>query len=390
MNANAYSRWWKPMARLIVCSAALLFALFWTFNQFFGGRRSPSEVSWARRRAPAVGSHAPRRLWKVPPFRGLTQEGRSIDAAALAGNVWVTDFIYTRCTSACPTLTARMLLLARRLDPRVHLLSFSVDPGFDKPEVLAAYARRWPHARLPWTLVAPALDTLEPLARNMRILVERKPDDAADITHSTQLFLIDREGWVCGIYDSQDDGIVGALTADAASIVGAGAPAVPESPAGGGHPEEDGRGLFLELGCNGCHADPRTAPPLGGFGTRHVTLENGTSVVTDRGYLRASIVEPWAQVVRGYSASMPSYEGTLDAAQLEGLVAYLQTLPAPPAAPASGTAVDPVCHMKVTIVDATPRVRHGGRTYYFCSSACRARFSGDPDGYRGAAAGGRE
>jgi len=79
---------------------------------------------------------------------------------------------------------------------------------------------------------------------------------------------------------------------------------------------------------------------------------------------------------------MPSYEGALNEIQLAGLVAYLESLSAPPVAPASGTAVDPVCHMKVAIIDATPRVQRGGATYYFCSSVCRARFSDHPDRYR--------
>lgn len=376
MDVRAYLRWWKPIARFVIGGVVLLSALFWTFNRFYASRRSASEIADARRHDRA-GGHSTRRLWRVPPFRGLTQEGRPIDAAALAGNVWIIDFIYTRCTSACPLLTARMMLLARRLDPRVRLLSFSVDPGFDRPEVLAAYARRWPHPRLRWTLITPQADTLAPLARDMRILVERNPDDAADITHSSQFFLVDGEGWVRGIYDSQDEGALAALISDAAEVAGGGAVAVRESAAPGGRPGEDGRRLFLELGCDGCHADPRTAPPLGGFGARRVPLEDGSSVLTDRAYLRASLLAPWTQVVRGYSASMPSYAGTLNAAELDALLGYLESLPPPVSARASATAIDPVCHMKVAVVDTTPRLRRDGYTYYFCSDACRSRFDGD-------------
>ena len=380
MDATARSRWWRAVARLVIFGGTLLLALFWTFDHFFSPRRSASELAWASHRGGAAGG-APDRLWKVPPFHGLTQEGRPFDAGALAGGVWVADFIYTRCTSACPTLTARMMLLSRRLGPSVRLLSFSVDPGFDRPVVLAAYARRWPRPAAPWTLVAPDAGQLAPLVRDMRIVVDRNPDDAADITHSNQLFLIDGDGWVRGIYDSQDDAGLAALTADAAAIAGAG-PLEQQSAVAGGDPRELGRRLFAELGCNGCHADARTAPPLGGFGARRVELESGTSVATDDAYLRASILHPWAQVVRGYGGSMPSYQQALNETQLAGLVAYLDSLPAPPAAAARGSAIDPVCHMKVAIVDGTPRVQRAGATYYFCSSTCRARFSDDPDRYR--------
>lgn len=385
MSSSVRVRWWKPIARLIIFGGVLVLALFWTFDHFFSGERSASDLAWARRHEASSSAKAPRRLWKVPPFRGVTQEGRPIDFAGLVGNVWVADFIYTRCTSACPTLTARMMLLGRRLSPGVRLLSFSVDPGFDRPEVLAAYARRWPNPRRPWTLVAPDVGALEPFAREMRIVVDRNPDDAADITHSNQLFLIDREGWVRGIYDSQDAADLASLTADAAVIAGDRAPPARPAFAGGEDPKEVGHQLFFDLGCNGCHADARTAPPLGGFGARKVALESGTSVATDDAYLRTSLVQPWAQVVRGYGASMPSYQGVVDEAQLAGLLAYLESLPAPQTPAASGTAVDPVCHMKVAIVDATPRIQRGEKTFYFCSSACRARFGDDPDRYRDAA-----
>ncbi|HVZ89252.1 MAG TPA: SCO family protein [Polyangia bacterium] len=380
MHAITRSRWWKPIARLIIFCGVLLLALSWTFDHFFAARPSASDLAWARRHQPAGGGEL-KRLWRVPPFRGLTQEGRPIDAAALAGSVWVADFIYTRCTSACPTLTAHMMLLARRLPPGVRLLSFSVDPTFDRPEVLAAYTRRWPQPPLPWTLISPDSAAFEPLVRGMNVVVDHDPDDAADITHSNQLFLIDRAGWVRGVYDSQAEVDLAALTSDAAAIVGRAAPSTPDSLATGGDPKELGHRLFGELGCNGCHADVRTAPPLGGFGGRRVVLENGTTVATDRAYLRASILRPWAQVVRGYGASMPTYDGALTETQLAGLLAYLESLPAPQTAASSGTAVDPVCHMKVAIVDATPRLQQGPTTYYFCSSTCRARFSDHPGRY---------
>ena len=384
MNLTSRSRWWRPIAGLIIFMGTALLALFWTFDHFFSGKPSASEAAWTRRHDRGSGQ-TPGRFWKVPEFHGLTQEGLPIDANALAGNVWVADFIYTRCTSACPTLTARMMLLARKLNTGVRLLSFSVDPGFDRPEVLAGYARRWPHPALSWTLVSTDAGTLEGLAREMRIMVDRNPDDATDITHSSKLFLIDREAWVRGIYDSQDDADLAALTADATVIAGVGAPAGPHPPTADGDPKEVGRQLFQDFGCNGCHADARTAPRLGGFGARRVMLEGASSAVTDVDYLRTSIVQPLAQVVLGYAPSMPSYDGVLNEAQLAVLITYLQSMPAPRGAAAIGSAVDPVCDMKIAVVEATPRVQLRGKTYYFCSDTCRTRFADDPDRYRTAA-----
>lgn len=40
--------------------------------------------------------------------------------------------------------------------------------------------------------------------------------------------------------------------------------------------------------------------------------------------------------------------------------------------------VDPVCGMEVKDANATERSTFGGRTYFFCSAACRERFERDP------------
>jgi xanthine dehydrogenase accessory factor len=56
----------------------------------------------------------------------------------------------------------------------------------------------------------------------------------------------------------------------------------------------------------------------------------------------------------------------------------------PTAAP--GQAIDPVCHMTVTIAGAAHRAQHGGRDYYFCCGGCRERFVASPERYLAAGA----
>jgi mono/diheme cytochrome c family protein len=60
-----------------------------------------------------------------------------------------------------------------------------------------------------------------------------------------------------------------------------------------------------------------------------VALADGKKAVADESYLRESILEPAAKVVRGFEkseTSMPSYEGVLSSAQIEALVAYIKGL----------------------------------------------------------------
>jgi YHS domain-containing protein len=45
------------------------------------------------------------------------------------------------------------------------------------------------------------------------------------------------------------------------------------------------------------------------------------------------------------------------------------------------TAIDPVCHMEVTITPTAIRAEHEGKSYYFCASGCKAAFIKDPHAY---------
>ncbi len=45
------------------------------------------------------------------------------------------------------------------------------------------------------------------------------------------------------------------------------------------------------------------------------------------------------------------------------------------------TIKDPVCGMTVDPGKATPQADHDGRTYYFCSAGCRAKFLAEPGKY---------
>src|SRR5262249_53802425 len=84
-------------------------------------------------------------LGQVPAFSFTERSARTVTADSLAGTVWVADFVFTHCPDFCPALTARMAGLQKTLarpDDPVRLVSFTVDPAHDTPEVLREYATR--------------------------------------------------------------------------------------------------------------------------------------------------------------------------------------------------------------------------------------------------------
>ena len=88
-----------------------------------------------------------------------------------------------------------------------------------------------------------------------------------------------------------------------------------------------GRDLARTRGCAACHG----ADGQGGIGPAwedtlgtHVTLTDGSTAVVDEAYLERSITEPDAEVVDGYSVTMP--KTNLTEAEVTDLVAYIVAL----------------------------------------------------------------
>lgn len=325
------------------------------------------------------------RLWAAPPFSYLDQHERPVTLATLRGRPWVADFIYTQCTSACPMMTSRMVMAQRALSGLdVRFVSFSVDPAHDTPRVLADYARRWNQAETRWSLLSTDPKDLQDTLTGFRVTAQRNDDPAAPIVHSNVFLLVDSEGWVRGVYDSSDDGARARLLADVRHI--AGGAAVPAASAASAD-DANGGSLYATLGCAGCHDDARVAPPLDGVSGTQVTLQDGTKVVADDAYLRRSILDPGAQMVAGYPATMPTYAGALSDAQLAALVQQLDHLHqgggAPQRAAPAMVVQDPVCHMTIRASAETLRTTYGGRELYFCSQRCRDAFLADPGKFAG-------
>ena len=103
-----------------------------------------------------------------------------------------------------------------------------------------------------------------------------------------------------------------------------------------------GQKLFSELGCVTCHRSDTQGrgPNLVGVFGKPVLLEDGRTVTADENYVRESILEPGAKVVRGFKPVMPTFQGQVSDEQLNALVAYVKSLAGPQSArPANGMAV---------------------------------------------------
>jgi len=92
-----------------------------------------------------------------------------------------------------------------------------------------------------------------------------------------------------------------------------------------------GEKIFAELGCATCHrSDSQGRGPnlLGAFG-KLVQLEDGRIVTFDENYVRESILDPGAKIVKGFKPVMPTFQGLVSEEQLNALVAYVKSLSQP-------------------------------------------------------------
>ncbi|MFN7141081.1 MAG: c-type cytochrome, partial [Limisphaerales bacterium] len=96
----------------------------------------------------------------------------------------------------------------------------------------------------------------------------------------------------------------------------------------------EGKRIAELMGCIACHSIDgsvlgKVGPSWKGLFGSDRLLVSGTKVSADENYLRESILDPAAKVVRGFDKSdtgMPSYEGVLTDAQVEALILYIKTL----------------------------------------------------------------
>jgi protein SCO1/2 len=153
----------------------------------------------------------PSEFGKVPAFSLLDQRGQRVTDRDLQGKPWVANFVFTRCPSVCPLLTAKFKALQDKLsaEENVAFVSFSVDPVHDTPEVLADYAAKYDADPARWRFLTGPLDALEKtVVQGFKIhMGEPKPraDDPSliDIMHGEHFVLVDGAGTIRGYYRAE-------------------------------------------------------------------------------------------------------------------------------------------------------------------------------------------
>ncbi|MRH41871.1 redoxin domain-containing protein [Aquibacillus halophilus] len=143
--------------------------------------------------------------FEVQEFEFMNQEGQMFSSNELEDKFWVANMIFTNCDTVCPPMTANMVRLQDKFqeeDLDVELVSFSVDPQNDTPEVLKQYSEERGADFDNWNLLTGyELQVIKEFAiKSFKAPVE-KLDDSNQMLHTNRFYLVSPDGNAIKRYD---------------------------------------------------------------------------------------------------------------------------------------------------------------------------------------------
>ena len=148
---------------------------------------------------------------ELPNYVLTNQLGKAFQLSDYRGKVLALNFLFTRCPMPefCPRFATRFrsiqnTLLERKDAPTDwRLLTVTIDPLYDTPRVLRAYARRYDADFTRWTFATGPYEQIEPLGAHFGVefAIKVTPDR---LTHKGRAVVIDRRGRVHAIFTGNE------------------------------------------------------------------------------------------------------------------------------------------------------------------------------------------
>lgn len=166
-------------------------------------------------------------LGAVPPFSLIDQDGKPMTDQSLRGQVWAVNFLFTSCPTECPPLAKATRQLQDLLGPeaakrKLAIVSISVDPMTDTPEVLREFGKKYGADHRIWQFLTGEYEAMErlviqgfmqPIVRRDRVTGTPSEQTATseptplDTAHSLRFVLVDQQGHLRGLYDRDAAGV---------------------------------------------------------------------------------------------------------------------------------------------------------------------------------------
>ncbi len=209
------------MATLVLPVFVFLFLKFFSQNHFALPRLIPQvdsltgKVQMAEAIHPITGKKFVDTVYHtIPNFNLLDQDSLTFTKNRLKGKISIASFIFTRCGTICPKTVASMARVQENFENSndILLLSYTVDPQYDRPSILKKFSKSNEINNQKWVLLTGSKSSIYNLAlKGYMVPVSdaseynkaiTNPDQA--FIHSERLILVDKEGIIRGFYDGTD------------------------------------------------------------------------------------------------------------------------------------------------------------------------------------------
>jgi len=137
-------------------------------------------------------------LGEIPSFELTDNFSQTFTEENIAGKIWVADLIFTTCAGPCPIMSTEMKLVHETYleNENVRMVTITVNPDYDTPEVLTEYGKRYDADFSKWHFLTGEYENIQNLIAN-----GFKMGDIEEIVfHSTRFALMDPNMKIRGYY----------------------------------------------------------------------------------------------------------------------------------------------------------------------------------------------
>lgn len=159
---------------------------------------------------------------KIPDFSFISHQNQVVTQQSMKGKIYVADFFFTTCPTICPVMKKNMLKVYKRFKdhPDVRILSHTIDPDHDTPQVLGQYAKDLGVKGTMWQFVTGEREKIYQIGqKHYMVSAGTDPKEPGGYIHSGAFVLVDKDRQVRGMYDGTSEISTGQLIKDIRNLL---------------------------------------------------------------------------------------------------------------------------------------------------------------------------
>lgn len=136
---------------------------------------------------------------KVPNFSFTNQHGKTITNKDYNGKVYIVEFFFTTCPTICPRMNRNLIQIQNEFKgfEDFGVASFTINPDYDTPEILKAYAEQYGVTNPNWHLMTGDKEAIYKLSNEGFYIYAAANDNVeGGFEHSGNFALIDKNGFI--------------------------------------------------------------------------------------------------------------------------------------------------------------------------------------------------